>query len=175
MRVIRVGRLSLGLMAAALVACAVGTDFEPSTLTRPVGVGRQALVSLDGGATLDAGAASDAGAPEQACCSTSAGPGCSDAVVLACVCEGDDFCCSTEYDAVCVTQAQSRCGLSCETRPPVSDCCEQSDVPGCTRPEVEACICDIDPFCCAFRFDESCVNLARARCAGSCGGSEAAP
>jgi hypothetical protein len=109
------------------------------------------------------------------CCTASAEPGCADAVVLACVCEGDGFCCTDEYDSVCVTQAASRCGIDCDARPPVSDCCTSSDVPGCSVPRVAACVCEEDPFCCAFRFDENCVNLAKARCSASCTPEEGRP
>jgi hypothetical protein len=84
------------------------------------------------------------------------------------VCEGDPFCCSTEFDALCVRQAVSRCGQDCDDRPPESDCCSASNVPGCTDAPVAACICEIDPFCCVFRFDQSCVNLGVSRCSLSC-------
>jgi hypothetical protein len=175
--------VSFGLLAALLAACVAGGDpVAEGVIEAPFGTARQAL-SLDAGA--DGGLTEDAAAPAERdagtaaasndCCSTSGTSGCNDPGVLACVCEGDEFCCSTEYDGVCVTQAQSRCGLACDVRAPESDCCAPSGVPGCTQPEVQACICDIDPFCCIFRFDENCVNVAAARCAGGCAVAEPAP
>ena len=134
-------------------------------------------------ASTDAGAserpdaaASDAGEagapPSNDCCSTSLTGGCTDVTVAACVCEGDPFCCSTEYDTSCVTEAISRCGLDCDDRAATSDCCSTSDVPGCTVPDVEACICDIDPVCCVFRFDQNCINLGISQCGAVCGAAD---
>jgi len=131
--------------------------------------------SADAGPAPDPSPVADAGAgdagppPENDCCTPSDSGSCRDTAVAACVCEGDPFCCSSEYDATCVTQAVSRCGLDCDERAPASDCCAPSDVPGCTRSDVQACICDIDPICCVFRFDQNCVNLAASRCGAACG------
>jgi hypothetical protein len=131
-------------------------------------------VAADAGAAE--GAASDAAVPSgNDCCTPSSSGGCIDSTIQACVCEGDAFCCTVEYDALCARQATSRCGLDCDARPPTSDCCSPSDVPGCTQPPTLACICDIDPFCCVFRFDPSCVNLAVARCGATCGAEGAQP
>jgi hypothetical protein len=140
----------------------------------------------DGGRETSDSGASDAGisdaaiAPDAAplpsndCCSTSSSGGCNDPLVSACVCEGDPACCGAEYDDICVTQAVSRCGQRCDERPPVSDCCSPSDVPSCSVPEVAACVCAIDPFCCVFRFDQNCVNLGLSQCNAACG-EEAQP
>jgi hypothetical protein len=108
-------------------------------------------------------------APANDCCTAGTGAGCSAPDVLACVCAADGFCCSDQYDALCVAEAQSGCGLDCDDRPPDSNCCTPSSRAGCSEPGVAQCVCHVDPFCCAFRFDESCVNLAAARCAPSCG------
>jgi hypothetical protein len=140
--------VSLGTMTAPLAAA----DAEAASSAPP-----------DAGASPDAGAAGG-----NDCCTASGSGGCDDDTVEACVCAGDPFCCEVEYDALCARQAVSRCGLDCDDRSPVSDCCGPSDVPGCTQPEVEACICNIDPFCCVFRFDQSCVNLGIARCGAAC-------
>lgn len=139
---------------------------NPAAESPDVGTGS----SGPGGATVDAAAL-----PSNDCCSTSSSGGCADEAVAACVCGGDPFCCSEEYDALCVNQAVSRCGQDCDERLPVSDCCGASGVPGCTVPEVQACICDIDPFCCVFRFDQNCVSLGVARCNLSCDTEEERP
>jgi hypothetical protein len=147
----------------------------PADGAGPLDAGGADTGGADGGAVSGPPAAADAGAgdagspPGNDCCTPSTSGSCRDTAIAACVCEGDPFCCSTEYDATCVTQAISRCGLDCEDRAPTSDCCAPSDVPGCTRSDVQACICDIDPICCVFRFDQNCVNLATSRCGASCG------
>jgi hypothetical protein len=170
----------LGACALALAACASG---ETPGAASSAGAGLGALAQPLSAAGADAGDpsvgnsrvdAGDAAAgpddPGQSndCCTTSSSGGCNDAAVAACVCEGDPFCCSTEFDALCVNQAVSRCGQDCDDRPPESDCCSASSVPGCTDAPVAACICEIDPFCCVFRFDQSCVNLGVARCNLGC-------
>jgi hypothetical protein len=176
--------LSLAACAASLAACASGET--PGTLG---GAGQTlgALTQPLSAAEADAGdsgadAAADLGdpgpdhpGPSNDCCTTSSSGGCNDAAVASCVCEGDPFCCSTEFDALCVNQAVSRCGRDCDDRPPESDCCSASSVPGCTDAPVAACICEIDPFCCVFRFDQSCVNLGVSRCNLGCGDEEVVP
>jgi hypothetical protein len=101
------------------------------------------------------------------CCTESALPGCSNVPVLECVCAGDTACCNESYDALCVTEAITRCALACEVPPPESDCSTPSEVPSCTVPEIAECVCAIDPFCCTFRFDANCVTLATAECIGA--------
>lgn len=153
------GTPNAGEDAAVDDSGAPGSDASPSDAS-----------PRDGGADARAPSGPDGGpsAPPNDCCTASPGPGCADSLVLACVCAGDAFCCSDEYDALCITQAESRCGIDCDERPPVSDCCAPSDVPSCSVPRVAQCVCEEDPFCCVFRFDENCVNLATARCAASC-------
>lgn len=140
-----------------------------ATLDAPAPI---AAASPDGGASQSTDAGDAGSAPSNDCCSTSASSGCADATVAACVCAGDPFCCSTEYDESCVTSAVSRCQLDCDDRAPTSDCCTGSDVPGCTLPEVEACICDIDPACCVLRFDQNCINLGISQCGAICGAAD---
>jgi hypothetical protein len=127
----------------------------------------------------DAGGASMAGAGGipfgNDCCTESALPGCSSAPVLECVCAGDAACCNESYDALCVTEAITRCALACEVPPPESDCLRPSQVPGCTLPDIAECVCTIDPFCCTFRFDANCVTLAAAQCIGAPSSGQGAP
>lgn len=49
------------------------------------------------------------------------------------------------------------------------DCCADHRTPGCDDPELAACVCDQEAFCCAFAWDASCVDLAE-----QCGGCGAA-
>ena len=102
------------------------------------------------------------------CCTAAPGPGCADPGLLACLCERDTECCGTRYDELCVTQAMADCGLRCADASPQSDGCSASLAPGCTSPSVEACVCDIDPYCCVGGFDQNCVHLAQNRCAAPC-------
>ena len=52
--------------------------------------------------------------------------------------------------------------------PELSNCCETSPLAGCTIPEVEACICDIDSWCCEVDFDDVCLEISFMECAVSC-------
>jgi hypothetical protein len=114
-----------------------------------------------GGSCPNEGAESD-------CCTASSVPGCTDQTVHDCVCGADFSCCSSGFDDVCVAQAVAECGAQCNLPPPVSDCCSASSTPGCTVPEVQACVCAIDPFCCASGFDENCAALADSQCGAEC-------
>ena len=105
---------------------------------------------------------------ESDCCTASAAPGCTDQAVHDCVCATDLGCCTSGFDQVCVAQAIAECGAACSLPPPQSDCCSASAVPGCTVPEVQECVCGIDPFCCAGSFDENCVGLAQGACGATC-------
>lgn len=49
------------------------------------------------------------------CCSTSTGAGCSDdAAIEAAVCAADAYCCTTQWDGICVGQVESVAGASCD-------------------------------------------------------------
>lgn len=50
----------------------------------------------------------------------------------------------------------------------LSDCCTTSNLPGCTEPEVDQCVCDIDPYCCEVEFDSICSQISLNECGGSC-------
>jgi hypothetical protein len=167
-----------GVGALAQPLCAAEPDVGNPSTDAPASSGDAGSGDAGSGDAGSGAAGSGAAGPGDAgpgvaglrneCCATSGSGGCNDEAVAACVCEGDPFCCSTEFDALCVNQAVSRCGQDCDDRPPESDCCSASGVPGCTDAPVAACICEIDPFCCVFRFDQSCVNLGVSRCGLSC-------
>jgi hypothetical protein len=61
------------------------------------------------GTCVDSGTTGGGGG---ACCTTSAGPGCADAAIEACVCASDSYCCSTAWDSACVGEVTS---LGCGT------------------------------------------------------------
>ncbi len=48
------------------------------------------------------------------------------------------------------------------------DCCSVTTVPGCTSKTAEACVCDVDPYCCTVAWDRSCVQLLADNGCGSC-------
>jgi hypothetical protein len=187
----------LGLLSCVAAACEPGAAPSREAAPTTLGSTAQALILPDGGIVADAGPGNDAGAtdagpgndagaadagpgndggvdaappgPSNDCCSISSSPGCTDPDVLACVCEWDALCCSSTYDSFCASIAVSRCEQPCEERPPVSDCCNERDVPGCTDPVVEDCVCQVDPFCCIFLYDQNCVDIGIASCSSACG------
>ncbi len=53
----------------------------------------------------------------------------------------------------------------------VSNCCETSPLPTCSVPEVDECVCDLDPYCCEIDFDGLCVMEA-VECGADCGTNE---
>lgn len=99
------------------------------------------------------------------CCEAHTTPGCDDTGLMSCVCATDPYCCSTAWDAVCVGEAQSLCGVSCA---PGSDCCEPRTTPGCSDTSLQACVCAADPYCCATAWDQLCVGEVETACGGSC-------
>lgn len=55
------------------------------------------------------------------------------------------------------------------TGDPGSDgCCEVHDAPGCNEPAVVDCVCEAEASCCAFEWDDICVELATGRCDAVC-------
>jgi hypothetical protein len=53
-----------------------------------------------------------------------------------------------------------------------TDCCDIGIVPGCLDPVIEACICEIDPYCCENVWDEVCVEMVQSLSCGSCGSGD---
>ena len=101
------------------------------------------------------------------CCEARETPGCEDADVQTCVCGMDDFCCTNRWDNICVTMAESDCGLDCGGGTG-HDCCSTGDA-GCDDATVQACVCMADSFCCEMSWDQTCVNkVGSLLCAASC-------
>lgn len=98
--------------------------------------------------------------PMAGCCEVQMTPGCTDAAVQDCVCAQDDFCCTTEWDQVCVDEVgEFMCGDCGGGMPPpgVSPCCEAQAGGGCGDPAIEQCVCAIDDFCCTTEWDSVCA------------------
>lgn len=107
--------------------------------------------------------------PLPACCEPSAEPGCpADTEIETCVCATDSFCCASEWDNVCVNEVQTLSCGECGWTSDDPDCCVASGTPGCDDPEIEACVCGGDAFCCQSSWDDVCVENVEAYNCGSC-------
>jgi hypothetical protein len=126
------------------------------------------------------------------CCSPHPEPGCDDGLAQACVCEQDAFCCETEWDEICVNEVTSLgCGVcdggpacgdgqcqggeNCEVCPQdcgecagAGDCCAPQETPGCSNPDIQACVCALDDYCCSTQWDDICVEEVEGEACGSC-------
>ncbi|MFY0534373.1 hypothetical protein [Nannocystis pusilla] len=104
---------------------------------------------------------------EAACCEEHDSPSCDDAAVSACVCAEDPFCCSVEWDGLCVSEVET---LGCGTcgGPGGTGCCEEHDSPSCDDAAVSECVCAEDPFCCEFGWDGQCVAEVETFGCGMC-------
>ncbi len=103
----------------------------------------------------------DCGECQGSCCTSHAGPGCSNLDVQNCVCSFDARCCSDGWDAQCAMEAD-QCG-SCN-----GDCCEAHNNPGCGDAQIETCVCEQFTFCCDVQWNENCVGLVNALSCGTC-------
>lgn len=110
------------------------------------------------------------------CFESASVPGCSDATCCAIVCAADPFCCSTEWDIICVLAALD----VCEPETPFKECPDASNpctvasgAPGCSDPGCCVLVCNTDPICCIIGWDTGCVQIAISLCglAPSCGTS----
>jgi len=130
----------------------------------------------------------DCGACPGDCCVADGTPGCTDAAVSACVCQTRPACCSTAWNAECVTAAAA-CGAGCSNRcgdgscdpeegcdgcpadcgACAGDCCTpHPETRGCGDADVAACVCDLDPYCCRVGWDDLCAGRARVDCGEAC-------
>lgn len=119
-------------------------------------------------AVLQCGIECEGFVPPPPCCVAQRTPGCGDPGLEECVCGIDPFCCDTNWDAKCTGVAQAECGLNC-TPPGEGDCCLPNGTPGCELPDVQACVCAFDDFCCNDTWDEQCAMEAEVDCGGCMG------
>lgn len=99
------------------------------------------------------------------CCTPNSTPGCADPSASECVCALDDFCCSIEWDHVCVDLlSESGCG-DCSA---AEECCQVQTGPGCGSESVEACVCDARPECCEGQWDAACTEAVELLGCGFC-------
>jgi hypothetical protein len=114
-----------------------------------------------------------AGDSTASCCSASTVPGCGDAIVEACVCALDSYCCESGWDDACVATASSdACDLACGGPEPAApvDCCAPADIgnAGCDDAATQDCVCAYDPYCCLQTWDELCVGYVDDYGCGAC-------
>lgn len=88
--------------------------------------------------------------------------GCNDAGCCENVCEIDPACCTSSWDEACVAWALCQCIL-CGS-PATGQCCTPHELPYCDLRVCCDSVCEVDQFCCQVRWDESCVEYARAIC-----------
>ena len=97
-------------------------------------------------------------------------PSCQDAACCASVCAADPFCCTTQWDTLCVNGAIALCP-NCGD-PETGSCYTVHATPFCDNATCCETICATDPFCCNQRWDSLCVTAAINGCAG-CGNPNA--
>lgn len=85
-------------------------------------------------------------------------PGCEDPACEAAVCAEDAWCCSNEWDQICVAAALEVCAGS------PSNCITANGTPGCDNSACEAAVCAQLPNCCNTAWDAACADLAQDIC-----------
>lgn len=65
-------------------------------------------------------------------------------------------------------EAKYSVSVDTEVEVTLSNCCAPSEFPGCTEPAVDACVCELDSFCCEVAFDTICSQIALTECGGEC-------
>ncbi len=103
----------------------------------------------------------------QTCFATHTAPFCNDAACCNEVCAADPFCCSNQWDSICVNEAFSMC-YNCGT--PSAGSCYTTHGPACNDFNCCEQVCTADPFCCTTSWDGICVNEATSMCGAPCVG-----
>lgn len=92
------------------------------------------------------------------------------------LCARDPYCCATAWDATCVGEVASICGLDCTAPPPPDAGPSTCAHPTCAAggPLVSGCepcagtLCAQDPYCCTTAWDGTCVNEVASVCGITC-------
>ncbi len=111
----------------------------------------------------------------ETCCADTTSPGCSDVTCCESVCSYDGFCCDSEWDAICVSEAQSdpNCGcVGCGDS--TNNCCTASPdaSPSCSDETCCESVCLGDSFCCETEWDGLCAEAAEFDPNCNCGFSD---
>lgn len=102
------------------------------------------------------------------CCTPHLSPGCNDLDCCEAVCAVDSFCCTTEWDNSCASQALDMCFTCGGVCGEVGNCCQGHVGVGCADDACCNTVCTIDPECCYLQWDTLCADTAVDLCA-SCG------
>lgn len=173
--------MTMGTSSSSTEESSSGDD-EPDTAAFDLGNGVSYTSSsdttyADESSTLvedfESSSSGTAGGGAPPCCEVAMQPGCEDPELEACVCAADEFCCAEQWDAACVDVAVfGDCGAVCDDMPIAPDpgeCCVANDgAPGCVDPVVQDCVCATDPYCCAYAWDDVCVDYVEQLDCGVC-------
>ncbi len=102
------------------------------------------------------------------CCAAHDGIGCEEQACQDCVCGLDSPCCTDVWDNRCADEAATDCSERC-TACAADNCCAARETPGCNDNTCQACVCNVDSFCCDSLWDSGCVNIAEGDCPDECG------
>jgi hypothetical protein len=94
-------------------------------------------------------------------------PACSNAGCCETVCAADPFCCSVQWDQLCVNQATATCTCGGSS---AGSCFFGHNNPACNNAACCEVVCSLDNFCCDVLWDGACAFNANMNC---CGGSSA--
>ncbi|WP_437650674.1 hypothetical protein [Sorangium sp. So ce362] len=93
-------------------------------------------------------------------------PACGDPCVSV-VCAADPYCCTSEWDRVCVEAAEQTCGAVCQDACGHDLCSPGGPLDAQCDPCAQA-VCAADPYCCNNSWDRSCVEQAASTCGLTC-------
>lgn len=189
--------LPCALALALGCAASPPEEASPGTSTTATSSDTGAATGTGTSETGDSGA-EETGGTATGCCAAHEGPGCDELAVQACVCDAAPECCAFGWDEACAGRAVDACDATCMPDPeegssgdapgdtgelddtgagttggPASTnegpCCEAVDTGvGCGDPDVTACVCAGDPYCCDTNWDAYCVAEAAQGCAIDC-------
>ncbi|MFO0761283.1 MAG: hypothetical protein U0359_32695 [Byssovorax sp.] len=86
------------------------------------------------------------------------------------LCAQDDYCCSTAWDSLCVSEVDMVCNNACSgggggcAHPE----CQQGDALDAACSDCAGAVCAADDYCCSTAWDSLCVNEVGLYCASGC-------
>jgi Notch-like protein len=83
------------------------------------------------------------------------------------ICNADPYCCTTDWDILCVDQVPTVCGQSCSGICSHDKCVTGAKLTSGCDPCVTQ-ICNVDPYCCNNEWDSVCVGQVSSVCGQSC-------
>jgi hypothetical protein len=97
------------------------------------------------------------------CLEVHATPYCQDATCCNTVCDLDSFCCSAQWDAICVNSALANCVQTCGGSL-AGSCCVAHGNTHCDDAACCAAVCAVDASCCTTQWDAQCASAAASLC-----------